>query len=101
MDCGGADISGGRSARDQRAASLTERGKSLPGVDGGDDLEDVPLALRLRRRLHFEKMHRVHLAAVLANAPRPNKGSSVGMAFMAATTARPSDAEPTFSTALR
>src|SRR5499427_2728288 len=51
----------------ERAAAFRQRPERLIGRDGGADLEVVPPALRFRRLLHLDQIHRVDLAAVGAH----------------------------------
>ena len=63
-------------------------------VDGRDDLEHVPGALRLAADFTCKR----YISCIARPSSRmvtwPNSGSSIGAAFMAATTARPSVGEP-------
>src|SRR5262245_30877288 len=51
-------------AAHERAAAFRQRAERLIGRDGGAHLEVVPWALRFRRLLHLDQVHRVDLAAV-------------------------------------
>ena len=80
------------SGLDERAAALVERPPGVLRADRREHLEAVPLALRFRRRLHRHQIDRMQLAAVDADEPLPNSGSSVGIAFIASTSLTPSSA---------
>src|SRR5262245_2836403 len=52
------------SALHQRAAAIGQRAEGFVGRDGGADFVIIPGALRFRRLLDLEQIHRVDLAAV-------------------------------------
>src|SRR5215831_4970321 len=55
------------SALHQRAAAIGQGTEGFVGRDGGAEFVIIPGALRFRRLLYFEQVHRVDLAAVGAH----------------------------------
>src|SRR6476660_993535 len=62
-----------RSVLDLRTAAFIQRSERLVGRDCLDDLEGIPVALRFRRRLDLEQVHRMDLAAIGADGALTKK----------------------------
>src|SRR5207248_10582972 len=66
--------------RDQRAIALVQGAERLLRRNAGEDLEIVPVALRLLGRFHLQEIHRVDLAAVLADSSFAEQRIKIGRA---------------------
>ena len=90
-----------RSRLEEIATALFERPPGLRRRNGLDQLVVIPGILRLVGLLHLEQIHVVQLAAVGANDPLPNRGSSVGSFFISCDHGLAVAGGPDSSTALR
>src|SRR5215467_8217597 len=75
--------------------------RDLPGRGGRTQLIEVAWIFRLGGLLHLEEVHIVYLSPIGTDDTFAVQPSSVGISFILAATARPSEADPNTSTACR